>query len=357
MQTTLSDRETTSHKAFCSRDCEHEGLLVDFNTGTLRRNHVLFQETPGIELYIGLGPVAGEALEFAFERKFAPGSFLGHCDALDQALEKGALTKSSTTALGSELELFDKPHLRRLILLETMLAKAGVNDPRPGWPAGTPGGLGGKFRPKDTSPEARETTAQALRRLEARKQFRIAASAALQLAGTAALNLLPGAGEVADVEELVALGKTAIELGNAEVEVNSAIDFVKKGPYTLDQLRASPDDESFSSFDAFKKTSLALEALLKAFGSAGPGNEYHHVVEQGGDNAINIPPELLHSTKNIFRVPRLLHELVNAEYAKPSVQDPTKSVREWLRTQPFDVQYEEGIKILKKLGIVKGEAP
>ena len=33
----------------------------------------------------------------------------------------------------------------------TGLRKAGVDDPRPGWPAGTPGGRGGKFRPKDAA--------------------------------------------------------------------------------------------------------------------------------------------------------------------------------------------------------------
>jgi len=172
-----------------------------------------------------------------------------------------------------------------------------------------------------------------------------------------ATNLIPVAGEVADVEEVIALGKAAIELGNAAHEVNAAIDFVKKGPYTLEELMQSKEPQTFSSFDDFKKIIEALEDLLREFGSAGAGNEYHHIVEQGGDNETNISPEMLNSTDNIVKLPRLLHEVVSGEYSKISEQDPTKTVREWLQTQPFDVQREEGIKILQRLGIVKGDAP
>ena len=39
-----------------------EGRLVDVNTGTLRRDHVLVQRTPGIELFIGLGASAAQAM-------------------------------------------------------------------------------------------------------------------------------------------------------------------------------------------------------------------------------------------------------------------------------------------------------
>jgi hypothetical protein len=200
-----------------------KGSLVDLNTGTLRRNHVLIQQAPGVELFIGLGPIAGCALDFAFADEADP--LFAQSEAIDDALGWMEIGKAQAPILRALAES-DEPHLRRLALLEAMLAKVDVDDPHPRWPAGTPGGVGGQFRPNDTSEAARETTQQELRRLEARRVFRIAAVAVLRLLATGALNLIPGAGEVADVEELMELGRTAIELGNAAHEVNAAIDRV-----------------------------------------------------------------------------------------------------------------------------------
>ena len=333
-----------------------KGRLVDVNTGALRRDHVLVQRTPGVELFIGFGRGAGQALNFAFEGETNGDPFFASCEAADQALMAGDLSRARQLGAPHELAEIGDPHLRRLALVETMIRKARADDPdHPGWPAGTEGGRGGKFRPKDLSAEAKETTEQELERLNARREFRIAASAILRLAVTAALNVVPGAGEVADVEELIELGRTAIELGNAEREVNAAIDFVKKGPYCLDDLRMSPDDQSFSSVDAFKKISLLSIELMKRFGNATPGSEYHHIVEQGGDNETKIPAEQLHSTKNIIPLPRLLHELVSAAYSEKSKKDSTKTVREWQQTQSFDEQQKFGIETLQEIGILRSD--
>lgn len=95
-----------------------------------------------------------------------------------------------------------------------------------------------------------------------------------------------------------------------------------------------------------------MEAMLRAYGAAGPGKEWHHMVEQGGDNRTNFSPEQLHSTKNIIPLPGPIHDLVTAEYAK-EYDESGKSVREWLSGQSFDAQYDEGVKILRRLGIVK----
>ena len=337
-----------------SSDKPVEGILVDLNTSKLRHNHVLVQRSPGVELYIGFGLVATRALDFAFENEYEPTAFLTQCAELDQSLESGDLVKAQLFGITPELAAIDEPHLRRLALLEARLAKAAVDDAvHPGYPAGDPEGRGGQFRPKDKTAEEKEATRQKLKRLEARKEFRIAAVAALKLGVTAAMNLIPGAGEVADVEELIELGKTAIELGNAEIEVSEAIDFVKNGPYCLDDLRVSRDDQSFSSFSGFKKISPAIEALIKMFGNADRGNEYHHIVEQGGRNDTTLPAEQLQSTKNIIPLPRLLHELVSAEYSEKSDQDSTKTVREWLQTQSYDKQWDYGVKTLRDLGIVR----
>lgn len=92
--------------------------------------------------------------------------------------------------------------------------------------------------------------------------------------------------------------------------------------------------------------------LEKRFGPAGDGQQYHHIVTQGGANQ-KLPAELLQNTDNIVRLPTLLHEEVNAEYMKPAEQNPSMSMYDWLQTQPYDVQREEGLKILRKLRILK----
>jgi hypothetical protein len=50
------------------------------------------------------------------------------------------------------------------------------------------------------------------------------------------------------------------------------------------------------------------ELPAKWFGPVGDGQEYHHIVTQGGANADNIPAEQLQNTDNIIRL-RILRDL------------------------------------------------
>ncbi len=95
---------------------------------------------------------------------------------------------------------------------------------------------------------------------------------------------------------------------------------------------------------------LSLDEMAKRFGGAGDGNQYHHVVTQGGANDKNIPQNLLQNTDNIVCLPTLLHEAVNAEYSQAE-RGKNMTKYQWLQTQPYDVQREEGLKILRKLHI------
>jgi hypothetical protein len=93
--------------------------------------------------------------------------------------------------------------------------------------------------------------------------------------------------------------------------------------------------------------------LAKRFGPAGDGQQYHHIVTQGGANPDNISAEQLQNTDNVIRLPTLLHEAVNAEYSK-LLQDGTgMTMYQWLQTQSYYVQREEGLKILRRLNILK----
>jgi hypothetical protein len=92
--------------------------------------------------------------------------------------------------------------------------------------------------------------------------------------------------------------------------------------------------------------------IAKRFGGAGDGYQYHHIVTQGGANADNISAEQLQNTDNIVILPTLLHEAVTGEYLGKS---PVESLNmyQWLQTQPYEVQREEGLKILRRLNILE----
>jgi hypothetical protein len=47
-----------------------------------------------------------------------------------------------------------------------------------------------------------------------------------------------------------------------------------------------------------------------------------------------------------------VHEAVNGAYLRDS-QNPNMNMYQWLQTQPYDVQREEGLKILRELHILK----
>lgn len=227
--------------------------------------------------------------------------------------------------------------------------KASPDDPKhPGWPAGTPGGRGGQFRPKDDS----ELTQQVKSRI-ARRALRISLLTVLHVGLEAIGNLLPGVDVAADIAMVADIARTISEFTKLAIDAATAFDFAKKGPQTLEELLVSSGKyEEFSSYGDFYKDAFSIDFLDKRFGSAGPGNQYHHIVTQGGANADNIPPERLQNTDIIVILPTLLHEAVNGEYSSRK-ERTNMTVYQWLQTQPFDVQYDEGLRILRKLHILK----
>jgi hypothetical protein len=231
----------------------------------------------------------------------------------------------------------------------SIIHKASPDDPKhPGWPAGTEGGRGGQFRPKGAS----ELT-QRVKSLIARRALRTGLLAGLRVGLEALGNLIPVVDVAADVLMAADIAGTVVEFRKLAIDGAAALDFVKEGPHTLEDLQvASNGYEEFSSYDEFYKAELGLESLAKRFGAAGAGQQYHHVVTQGGANADDIPPEQLQNTDNIIRLPTLLHEAVNAKYLEPS-PDANMNMYQWLQTQPYDVQREEGLRILRELHILK----
>jgi len=233
------------------------------------------------------------------------------------------------------------------------IRKASPDDPKhPGWPAGTEGGRGGQFRPKDGSEAViAQDVIDRIRRIKARRALRTEALAVLRLAAELLVDAVPGIGLVADAATLIDMANTIAELKKLKIDADAAIEFVKHGPYSLEELQVSSNYEEFSSYGDFIKDAAYIAFLVKRFGGAGSGNQYHHIVAQGGANN-KIPPERLQNTDNVIPLPTLLHEAVNGEYSRFD-EDKGMTKYQWLQTQPYDVQREEGLKILRELHILK----
>jgi hypothetical protein len=325
-----------------------EGTVLDIDTGALRQNHVLLLRSPHAEITLGLGGTAGTLMGFAHRGETYDDPLLKACDDADRAITRGDLETARDLGVPDVIATIENRSLRRLALVECLLAKASPDDPvRPGYPAGAPDGRGGQFMPKDKSAEA----LQALKRLKALREFRAAAQAVLIVLAAAPLEVVPGVDVAVDAEAALELGRIAIEVGNDEKEITEAMDFVKNGPYSLNELQVSQNDVSFSSFNDFKKVSDD-DVVARRYPMAGSGNEYHHIVEQGGDNSDNFTPEQLQSTKNIIPLPGPIHDLVSAHYSS-EYDHSGRTVRDWLSGQSFDQQYQYGMETLHTLGIVK----
>jgi len=156
--------------------------------------------------------------------------------------------------------------------------KASPDDPKhPGWPAGTEGGRGGQFRPKDAS----ELT-QKVKSVIARRALRTGLLAALRISLEGLGNLIPGVDVAADVAMVADLALTVAEFRKLAIDAAAALDFVEDGPHNFEDLQvSSPGYQEFSSYGEFYKNELILELLAKWFGPAGDGQQYHHIVTQG----------------------------------------------------------------------------
>ncbi|MDR3463891.1 MAG: hypothetical protein P4L76_16405, partial [Beijerinckiaceae bacterium] len=244
-----------------------------------------------------------------------------------------------------------------------ILRKAAVDDEKhPGWPKDTPDDKGGQFRPKFSSiaSEAGKDAAEASKKLVVKKTKKLLARRAIRtllksllswrrisrVGAEVGSNAIPGLDVIGDAALIEDIAEAASEFEELTLESEKAVDFINQGPHTLDELRAVPDDLSFSSFEGFKKTDIE-----KFAGPAGDGYEWHHIVEQGA-NGETLATSDLQSTRNIVRIPKALHEIITSEYASVD-NEVGMTFRKSLSGKSFEEQTELGLNRLKKLGILK----
>lgn len=280
--------------------------------------------------------------------------------AVARAFDDGDMCRAIIATQFLRLPLLSEQEAQRAAAAEA-LRKASPDDPtRPGWPAKTPDGRGGKFRPKTGggpgapgSPIRTGFTGKSddkLQRLITRRAIRAGLRSLLTLrrlgrfAVEAGSNVVPGLDVIGDAAMAADLVELTEDFEELAIETRVAQAFAEKGPWDLEDLLVSSEDETFPSFDAFKKSDLE-----KRFGPAGEGYDYHHIVEQSADG---LSQDLLQSTKNIIRIPKLLHEEITSGYARKDV-DVAETLRNQLRGQSFDARYREGLNYLRRIGILK----
>jgi LysM repeat protein len=117
--------------------------------------------------------------------------------------------------------------------------------------------------------------------------------------------------------------------------------------YVFDALASgqevSPEGRSFTSW-------LALKRYL---GSPGPGNQWHHIVEQTPGNIKAFGVRSIQSTDNVVAIPTSIHigkGTISAYYSGKDFFTNGQTVRQWLSTQSFQAQRQFGLDTIKRFG-------
>jgi hypothetical protein len=150
----------------------------------------------------------------------------------------------------------------------------------------------------------------------------VAGSAALVAGGIA--NVMTGAGRLGQA--------LSMSSGSGSSGPNAA------APVAAGGAKATAG-QGFHSFPAFKR----------AMGPAGPGKNWHHVVEQTPANVAKFGPESLHNTQNVIRIETDIHRRISGYYSS-KMPGTNMTIRQWLSTQSFDTQREFGMEVLRNFG-------
>jgi RHS repeat-associated protein len=156
-------------------------------------------------------------------------------------------------------------------------------------------------------------------------------------AALSAIAIIPIAGDLVSKT-----GKTAIKVAGKADEVAALV----KGVGKVDDVAAlaKGTGKGFNTFDAFKK----------AMGSAGEGMEWHHIVEQSQIGKSGFAANQVHNVDNLIAIDKATHAKISGYYN--SIQTNISGnmrVRDWLAGHSYQFQYQFGIDILKKYGVIK----
>lgn len=90
------------------------------------------------------------------------------------------------------------------------------------------------------------------------------------------------------------------------------------------------------------------EELRRFLGPAGPGREWHHMVEKQLAGW-RFPNEVIHSTDNIINLPVEVHRRINAAMQWKAGRPDGRSRREWIEDLNFGDQYNLGLGLIEEI--------
>lgn len=103
------------------------------------------------------------------------------------------------------------------------------------------------------------------------------------------------------------------------------------------------EERYYNSYSAFKKK----------HGSAGPGKEWHHIVEQSQQKKSGFSKQMINNTDNLIAIDKNVHKKISGYYnSKPEFTNK-QTVRNWLAGKSYKEQYLFGLKVINKFGSIE----
>ena len=104
------------------------------------------------------------------------------------------------------------------------------------------------------------------------------------------------------------------------------------------------------SLISFSQQNRQKVFIVKDFGAAGDGKEWHHIVEQTSSNISEFGAGAVHNTGNLIRLDIHAHRQISAYFSSKQAFTNGRTVREWLSTQSMERQRAFGLDILERFG-------
>lgn len=101
------------------------------------------------------------------------------------------------------------------------------------------------------------------------------------------------------------------------------------------------DAQCYETFAKFKAEMARIGRSQK-----NAGKQWHHIVPQHAANVKQFGAFDLHCTDNLIYIEASTHRLINAHYS--SAHSSRGTVRDWLKGQDFDTQFEYDVEVLRQ---------
>lgn len=95
----------------------------------------------------------------------------------------------------------------------------------------------------------------------------------------------------------------------------------------------------------------SFSGFKRAMGPAGPGKQWHHIVEQTPGNVGRFGGEALHNTENVIALDESLHQRLSSFYStiRYGITGTPLTVRQWLSAQSYEAQAAFGLRAIENV--------